>query len=158
MQKIYDKVTTVFSFFLGWELFFPTWKNLNFPNLLITNLLINLRPLPPAQASWPRPPGLVLPAQAPWPRPPGPGPLAQASHPRPPSPGPWPRPPGPGPQPRPHRPQSSQGWTDGWMDGQTDGWTDGQEFPLCSTGLRPLRGRCPASIRLHTHHLSTNIN
>ena len=43
--KIYDKVMSVFSFFLGWERFFPTWRNLNFPNLLITNLLINLRPL-----------------------------------------------------------------------------------------------------------------
>ena len=45
MQKNYDKVMSIFSFFLGWELFFPTWKNSNFPNLLITNLLINLRPL-----------------------------------------------------------------------------------------------------------------
>ena len=50
MQQIYDKVMSVFSFFLGWERFFPTWKNLNFPNLLITNLLINLRPLLPASS------------------------------------------------------------------------------------------------------------
>ena len=26
--------------------------------------------------------------------------------------------------------------------------TDGQEFPLCSTGLRPLRVRCPASSQI----------
>ena len=45
MQKIYDKVKFIFSFFLGWELLFPTWKNSYFPNLLITNLLTNLRPL-----------------------------------------------------------------------------------------------------------------
>ena len=46
------------------------------------------------------------------------------------------------------------GWMNGWMHGRkderTDGRTDGQtdvrtygEVPLCSTGLRPLRGRCP---------------
>ena len=30
-------------------------------------------------------------------------------------------------------------------DGGTNGWTDGRtnRFPLCSTGLRPLWGRCP---------------
>merc|ERR1711875_99785 len=34
-----------------------------------------------------------------------------------------------------------------WGGGQTDGRTDGRtdKSPLCSTGLRPLRGRCPAS-------------
>ena len=36
--------------------------------------------------------------------------------------------------------QSSQGSYQ--CSGQTDGWT---KVPLCSTGLRPLRGRCPAS-------------
>ena len=31
-------------------------------------------------------------------------------------------------------------------DGRTDGQTNGRmKVPLCSTGLRPLRGRCPAS-------------
>ena len=33
---------------------------------------------------------------------------------------------------------------------RTNGRMDGQEFPLCSTVLRPLRGRCPASIRIYT--------
>ena len=32
-------------------------------------------------------------------------------------------------------------------DGRTDERTDGQKFPLCSTGLRPLRGRCPKGRR-----------
>ena len=35
------------------------------------------------------------------------------------------------------------GGTDGRTYGRTDGRTD--RFPLCSTGLRPLRGRCPKS-------------
>ena len=34
-------------------------------------------------------------------------------------------------------------WTYGWTDVQTYGQTD--KFPLCSTGLCPLQGRCPAS-------------
>ena len=62
--------------------------------------------------------------------PPGPGPLAQA---------PWPRPPSLGPT----GPSLVKA-------GRMDGRTNGQEFPLCSTGLRPLRGRCPASIRIYT--------
>ena len=36
----------------------------------------------------------------------------------------------------------TDGRTDEWTDGRTDGRT---KVPLCSTGLRPLRGRCPAS-------------
>ena len=32
-------------------------------------------------------------------------------------------------------------WTDGWMD----------RFPLCSTGLRSLWGRCPATPQLKSH-------
>ena len=28
-------------------------------------------------------------------------------------------------------------------DKRMDIWTNGQEFPLCSTGLCPIRGRCP---------------
>ena len=39
------RFSRIFSDFLGWDLFFPTWKNLYFSNLLITNSLINLRPL-----------------------------------------------------------------------------------------------------------------
>ena len=37
------------------------------------------------------------------------------------------------------------GQTDGQTDGRTDGWMDGwtDRFPLCSTGLHLLRGRCP---------------
>ena len=34
-------------------------------------------------------------------------------------------------------------WTNGRTDGRMDARTD--RFPLCSTGLRPLRGRCPKS-------------
>ena len=34
-------------------------------------------------------------------------------------------------------------------DRWTDGWTD--RFPLCSTGLCPLRGRCPAPSQLKSH-------
>ena len=30
-----------------------------------------------------------------------------------------------------------------------DGWTNGQEFSLCSTGLCPLWGRCPAFTQIH---------
>ena len=37
------------------------------------------------------------------------------------------------------------GWKDGRTDKRTDGWTD--RFPLCSTGLRPLQGRCPKNER-----------
>ena len=38
------------------------------------------------------------------------------------------------------------GGADGWTDGRTDGRTNARtKVPLCSTGLRPLRGRCPAS-------------
>ena len=41
------------------------------------------------------------------------------------------------------------GWTDGRTDGRTDGWTDGRtEILPCSTGLRPLWVRCPASLRV----------
>ena len=34
-------------------------------------------------------------------------------------------------------------WGSGWMDERTNGRTN--ESPLCSTGLHPLRGCCPAS-------------
>ena len=33
----------------------------------------------------------------------------------------------------------------GQTDRRTDGWTD--RFPLCSTGLRPLRSRCPKAYK-----------
>ena len=39
----------------------------------------------------------------------------------------------------------TDGRMDGRMDGRTDGWMDGNS-PLCSTGLRPLWVRCPASL------------
>ena len=41
--------------------------------------------------------------------------------------------------------EASEGQGSRGGDGQTDGRTDGRtyRFPLCSTGLRPLRGRCP---------------
>ena len=41
------------------------------------------------------------------------------------------------------------------MDKQTNERMDGQRFPLCSTGLRPLWGRCPASTQ---NHLNKYIN
>ena len=41
-------------------------------------------------------------------------------------------------------------WTEGSQtEGRTDGRTD--RFPLCSTGLRPLRGRCPAPPQHKSH-------
>ena len=72
-------------------------------------------------------------AQAPWA-----GLPSQAPQPRPLA--PWPRPPSLGPT-GPSLVKAGR---------MTDGRMDGQEFPLCSTGLRPLRGRCPASIRIYT--------
>ena len=52
-------------------------------------------------------------------------------------------------------PRQKEGWekdrqTDGRMDGGRDGRTDGRtdRFPLCSTGLRPLWGHCPAPSQL----------
>ena len=41
------------------------------------------------------------------------------------------------------------------MDAQTDERMEGQKFPLCSTGLCPLWGRCPASTQ---NHLNKYIN
>ena len=43
-------------------------------------------------------------------------------------------------------PRQKEGWE---KDGRTDGRTD--RFPLCSTGLRPLRGRCPAPPQPKSH-------
>ena len=47
-------------------------------------------------------------------------------------------------QNRPQRRQSPEDGVEG--DERTDGRTD--RFPLCSTGLRPLQGRCPAPPQL----------
>ena len=44
---------------------------------------------------------------------------------------------------------------DGWTNGRTDERMAGQKFPLCSTGLRPLWGRCPASTQ---NHLNKYVN
>ena len=45
-----------------------------------------------------------------------------------------------------------QSWEGGGR-GRTDGWTDAQtKVPLCSTGLRLLLGRCPASPILINYH------
>ena len=39
-------------------------------------------------------------------------------------------------------------WGGGWTDGRMDGR---KNSPLCSTGLCPLRGRCPASPQINNH-------
>ena len=55
-------------------------------------------------------------------------------------------------QNRPQRrrsPEDGAGGTDVRTDGRTDGRTD--RFRLCSTGLRLLRGRCPAPPQLESH-------
>ena len=48
------------------------------------------------------------------------------------------------------------GWGGGWTDGRTGGRTDRQmdRFPLCSTGLCPLWGLCPAPPQLKSHYSS----
>ena len=50
-----------------------------------------------------------------------------------------------------------QAWRRGgvWTNKWTNGPTNGQEFPLCSTGLHPLMGLCPASLQAQARELLT---